>query len=87
MEAEGWYVDPFGAHGERWFSGGHPTSLVRDGEDESQDEPPSDEWDGPLARLEADDEESVDGPDAPGVADTLFDAGFRVGLNPLDGQF
>lgn len=42
MRAEGWYVDPFGVHTDRWFSDGQPTSLVRDGERESHDEPPSD---------------------------------------------
>ena len=48
MTAEGWYVDPFGAHGERWFSAGTPTGLVRDDGRESTDPPPSQEYDGPL---------------------------------------
>ena len=46
--AEGWYVDPFGRHAQRWFSDGHPTGLVRDGGSEGQDDPPSATWDGPL---------------------------------------
>ena len=29
MNAEGWYVDPYGLHGARWFSDGTPTALVR----------------------------------------------------------
>lgn len=41
MEAEGWYRDPFDRHIDRWFSVGHPTSLVRDDRVESRDEPPS----------------------------------------------
>src|SRR5215469_6536530 len=38
---QGWFIDPFGAHQARYFSGGSPTRLVRDGEVESYDEPPS----------------------------------------------
>jgi hypothetical protein len=38
--AEGWYKDPYGKHDDRWFSGGEPTSLVRDGRVESHDPPP-----------------------------------------------
>jgi hypothetical protein len=41
--AEGWYRDPYGAHEDRWFSDGHPTSLVRDAGAESRDEPPGGE--------------------------------------------
>lgn len=37
---EGWYTDPFGRHEARWISSGRPTSLVRDGDVESRDEPP-----------------------------------------------
>ena len=40
MEAEGWYLDPYQLHNERWFSAGEPTSLVRDHGVESRDEPP-----------------------------------------------
>jgi hypothetical protein len=86
MKAEGWYVDPFGTHGERWFSDGTPTSLVRDDDVESNDPPPSDEVSQPLVRLEREGQ-SIDGPDSPDVEDTLLEAGMRVGLNPMDGQF
>jgi len=55
MNAEGWYVDPFGMHEARWFSGGAPTLLVRDGTVESHDEPPAVEFDQPLVPV-ADDE-------------------------------
>ena len=40
MHAEGWYRDPYGLHGDRWFSDGRPTNLVRDEGIESRDEPP-----------------------------------------------
>jgi hypothetical protein len=38
--AEGWYTDPFGRHEARWMSDGNPTKLVRDGAEESYDDPP-----------------------------------------------
>ena len=40
MQAEGWYVDPYGAHERRWFSNNAPTSLVWDGGATSRDDPP-----------------------------------------------
>ena len=48
MHAEGWYRDPYGLHGDRWFSDGRPTSLVRDQGIESRDEPPPQEAQLPL---------------------------------------
>ncbi|MDR2988502.1 MAG: alkaline phosphatase family protein [Nocardiopsaceae bacterium] len=46
---QGWFEDPFRLHDARWFSAGQPTKLVRDGDVESYDEPPSEtgEWGGP----------------------------------------
>jgi hypothetical protein len=38
---QGWYEDTFRLHEARYFSGGRPTNLVRDGDNESYDEPPS----------------------------------------------
>jgi hypothetical protein len=38
---QGWAADPFGLHEARYFSAGQPTKLVRDGEAESFDDPPS----------------------------------------------
>jgi hypothetical protein len=35
----GWGPDPFRRHDERWFSEGQPTKLVRDGAQESFDDP------------------------------------------------
>jgi hypothetical protein len=39
-DQEGWFTDPFGRHEARWLSNGAPTKLVRDGGDESYDDPP-----------------------------------------------
>lgn len=39
-EEEGWYLDPFGVHEQRWISKGRPSDLVRDGEHEGKDVPP-----------------------------------------------
>jgi hypothetical protein len=39
-EAEGWYLDPYGVHEQRWISRGRPSNLVRDGNKEAKDEPP-----------------------------------------------
>lgn len=36
---QGWYPDPLGRHGERYFSVGSPTYLVRDGQVEGSDPP------------------------------------------------
>jgi hypothetical protein len=52
MVYEGWYVDPFGRHEARWFSDGSPTALVRDGGAESNDDPPSQTFEGVLTRPE-----------------------------------
>jgi hypothetical protein len=41
QQAEGWYQDPYRIHEDRWMSAGLPTRLVRDGQTESYDEPPS----------------------------------------------
>jgi hypothetical protein len=40
---QGWHADPFGLHGQRYFSGGEPTKLVRDGDVESYDDIPGQE--------------------------------------------
>ena len=51
MEAEGWFVDPYGFHEARWMSAGKPTALVRDGDTEAQDPPPDTPYVGPLEQL------------------------------------
>jgi hypothetical protein len=40
VRAQGWYRDPYRLHEDRYFSDGHPTKLVRDGEVECYDPPP-----------------------------------------------
>lgn len=50
MRAEGWYLDPYKLHTDRWFSDGRPTALVRDDGVESRDPPPSEEFAEPLVR-------------------------------------
>lgn len=47
---QGWFVDPFGVHEQRWYSQGRATSLVRDGRTETQDPPPDGVVTGPLMR-------------------------------------
>ncbi len=44
-DLQGWFQDPFGLHERRYFSAGRPTKLVRDGQVETYDEPPSTEYD------------------------------------------
>jgi hypothetical protein len=39
--AEGWFVDPYGTHEQRWISQGRPSNLVRDGNTEAKDPPPN----------------------------------------------
>ena len=50
MNPEGWYLDPFGVHEERWISDGQPTSLVRDGGAETHHSPPPLPMPEPLVR-------------------------------------
>ncbi len=40
-DLHGWQSDPFGVHEQRYFSQGQPTKLVRDGDAESYDPPPT----------------------------------------------
>jgi hypothetical protein len=47
-DMQGWHADPFRRHGERYFSAGTPTKLVRDGSVESYDEPPPGPWEPPA---------------------------------------
>lgn len=46
-QLQGWSADPFRLHEERYFSGGRPTKLVRDGKVESYEDPPSETYDEP----------------------------------------
>jgi len=40
VNAQGWYLDPYRMHEDRYFSDGQPTKLVRDGKAETYDPPP-----------------------------------------------
>ena len=50
---QGWQADPFGLHEKRYFSGGRPTKLVRDGDTESYDDPPGQESLPPAYAIDA----------------------------------
>jgi hypothetical protein len=52
VKAQGWYRDPFGIHGDRWFSEGPPADLVRDDDVVSRDAPPDGEVPTPLVPAE-----------------------------------
>ncbi len=73
---QGWYVDPFAVHDQRWFSQGRPTDLVRDGGAETQDPPP----DGPVP------ETLVRPPAAPGPAHPSVDRRRADGSDAADPQ-
>jgi len=45
---EGWHLDPYKLHTDRWISNGRPTKLVRDDGVESYDPPPNEPFTGPL---------------------------------------
>ena len=86
MHAEGWYRDPYGLHGDRWFSDGRPTNLVRDQGIESRDEPPPGEPPLPLEPV-AETEES-DGRDLLRADDAEWESDYdveRESFNPTDG--
>jgi hypothetical protein len=51
VKAQGWYRDPYGVHGDRYFSAGRPTKLVRDGRAESYDPPPPRPPEGALVEV------------------------------------
>ena len=81
MNAEGWYVDPFGEHEARWFSDGRPTVLVRDGAVESHDEPPTTGFDLPLipfADLQPSDGSDLQKADADNPSDLPGDGPFQA---------
>jgi hypothetical protein len=73
--AEGWFTDSFGRHEARWMSDGSPTKLVRDGEEESYEEPPDEEPTVTSSRIA--EEQAVDGSD-------LLRAGANDGGGPLN---
>ena len=85
MEAEGWYVDPYGVHDARWFSGGQPTGLVRDVGSESHDDPPSPIFAGSLIPIEGDESARPDDTRRADSADENYDA--RAGARAAWDEF
>src|ERR1019366_7870952 len=83
--AEGWFIDPYGRHEQRWMSNGQATKLVRDGRVERTDEPPDVPPDVPLVRapenglaspkdvLRADDIGNQVVPKSTDIADVIYD--------------
>ncbi len=94
--AEGWYLDPFGIHEQRWMSGGRPTALVRDDGAEGSDEPPDRPLPNPLVRApvaasalgadlrRADDVDTGPSPDLGSYSDVAMDAHTFLN-NPIAG--
>jgi hypothetical protein len=74
VREQGWYADPYGLHGDRWYSGGTPTSLVRDGGVESHDTPPPAEPRAAPVPLELPPGDASDMKRADEVPASLFDA-------------
>ena len=97
--AEGWYVDPYGVHEDRWMSAGRPTNLVRDGSIEAEDGPPagavpvplspaivnSTASAGPRDLLRADDAGMQPIPDAGSYAIAAMDGNVRFNNSLLGG--
>jgi hypothetical protein len=91
---EGWYLDPYAIHEQRWMSAGQPTTLVRDRGVEANDEPPDSAPPGPLvpapvtpspmARdlLRADDVDNEPSPDLGAYARVAMDENALLN-NPL----
>jgi hypothetical protein len=93
LPPQGWFVDPFGAHEQRWFSQGRPTALVRDGRADTQDPPPDGPVPQPLVRAAlapapgrpSDDQLRADGTDAAEPEDQFGDPALpgTVGMAPV----
>lgn len=63
QQAEGWYLDPYQIHHDRWMSAGRPTKLVRDGQTESYDAPPDLPLPAVLVHADSADDEPATGSD------------------------
>jgi hypothetical protein len=76
MRAQGWFHDPYGIHGDRWFSDGKATRLVRDMGAESYDNPPSGEPVEPLVPVPPPPSDNTDSrqADAATRVDQAYDA-------------
>ncbi len=65
MKPEGWYRDPYGLHGERWFSDGTPTRIVCDDGVESEDPPPDHPYTAQLEPIDEGDQPVIHASDLP----------------------
>jgi len=92
-DEEGWFTDPFGRHEARWMSKGTPTKLVRDGGDESYDDPPDEAPTQEPQRIEAEVAanggvdmlragESGQSEDLDSLTDAMEDAALEGGAHP-----
>jgi hypothetical protein len=92
-DEEGWFTDPFGRHEARWLSNGTPTKLVRDGDDESYDDPPDEAPTEEPTRIEVEVEalggvdmlragESGRQGDLASLTDAMGDAALEGGAHP-----
>jgi hypothetical protein len=75
-EAQGWYLDPYERHEQRWFSAGNPTALVRDSGVEGHDAPPASPPPKPLTPASEADVPAADAYDAADASQRAFRAAF-----------
>jgi hypothetical protein len=97
-DAEGWFIDPFGRHEQRWISDGRPTTLVRDGGVEGHDDPPDRRVHGEMVRapfsgigtpadvLRADDQDLQPLPTRKDFMDALLDGNLFMTSTPMGYQ-
>ena len=88
MRAQGWYRDPYGIHGDRWFSDGRATRLVRDMDVESYDDPPPSEPAEPLVPVPPRPSDNTDfkRADAATRVDQAYSAPFMLRVNRTLGR-
>lgn len=79
-KAQGWHLDPFGIHEQRWISQGRPSDLVRDNGVESMDSAPDVAPSLPFVKVMAD-------PRSMSSRDTLRADGDRAAKNPDLGDY
>jgi hypothetical protein len=73
VQEEGWYVDPYELHEARWISAGVPTALIRDGQSESTDVPPTPGYKGPLTPFAEIRQQTAADRNRPGLLANLVD--------------
>ena len=82
-QAEGWCLDPYGRHEQRWFSAGKPTALVRDDGVEGHDAPPAEPPPSPPVPAPEIEVPAEAAYDAQNATDQAFTAAFgNIGVQP-----